>query len=92
MGSHVTNTPDVITYFGVVSRDSVHIALIMAVSHDLEVKAADILSAYVMVPNGEFGGDAGKFAIIVRVLYSQRSVGALYGVHLAQYLSELGCK
>ena len=49
----------------------------MAALHGLEVKAADALNAYVMAPDHEkrwteldpeFGDDAGKLAIIVRVL------------------------
>ena len=37
---------DVITYSSVVTRETVCIALIMAGFHDLEVKAADALNAY----------------------------------------------
>ena len=58
-----------------VSRDSVCIAFIMAVSHDQEVRAANILNAYMMSPKREkiwtalgpeFGDDAGKSAIIIK--------------------------
>ena len=34
-------------------RETMHITLTMAVLHDLEVKAADVLNAYVMAPNRE---------------------------------------
>ena len=59
----------------------------------LEVRVADVLNAYVMAPNRkkmwrvsspEFGDNAGKSAIIVRVLYSLKSVGASFRAHLAQ--------
>ena len=36
-----------------VTRKTVYIALTLAVSHDLEVKEADVLNACVMVPNIE---------------------------------------
>ena len=49
---HMTHTPDTSTYSIVVTRKTVHIALIMEVLHDLEVKAADILNTYVKAPIG----------------------------------------
>ena len=49
----MTNTLDTITYSSVVTRETAHIALTMMVSYDLEVKAADVLNAFVMTPNGE---------------------------------------
>ena len=73
-GGHLTHTPDVITYFSVVTRKTVCIALTMVAFHELEVKAAVVLNAYVMAPNREkmwtglcqeFGDDAGESAIIV---------------------------
>ena len=50
---HVTHTPDSITYSNVVTRETVCIALTVTALHDLEVKATDILNAYVMAPNRE---------------------------------------
>ena len=49
----MTHTPDTITYSSVVMRETVCIALTMVALHDLEVKAADVLNAYVMEPNHE---------------------------------------
>ena len=43
---HTTHTPDVITWSIVVTREIVCIALIIAVLHDLEVKAADVLDRF----------------------------------------------
>ena len=45
--------PESITYAGVVSRDSVRIALTISALHDLEVKAADIMNSYLCSPNAE---------------------------------------
>ena len=50
-GGHMTHRPDTITYSSVVTRETVCISLTMAVLHDLNVKAADVLNAYVMTPN-----------------------------------------
>ena len=76
-------------------RETVCIALTMAVLHDLEVKAADVLNAYVMAPNHEkiwsvlgpeFGDDACKSAVIVRALYGLKSAGVSFRAYLAQYM------
>ena len=71
------HTLDAITYSNVVTRETVHIALTMTASHNLEVKAAEILNAYVMAHNREkiwtvlgpaFGDNADNSTIIVRSL------------------------
>ena len=89
----MTHTPDTITYSSVVTRETVCIALTMAALHDLEVKAANVLNAYVTAPNHEkiwtvlgpeFGDDAGKSAVLVRALYGFKSAGASFMAHLAQ--------
>ena len=58
------------------------IVLTMAALHDLEVKAADVLNAYVMAPNSkkiwtvlgpEFGEDDSKSVITIRALYNLRA-------------------
>ena len=63
-------------------------------SHDLVVKTADKLNAYVMTSNREmdstFWDDAGKSAIIVRGVYVLKRMGALFKVHLTQCMQELG--
>ena len=43
----MTHTSNTITYSSVVTRETVHITLTMVALHNLEVKAADILNAYV---------------------------------------------
>ena len=45
-GVHMTHTPIVITYSSVDTRDSVFIASTMTVLHDLDVKAADVLTSW----------------------------------------------
>ena len=98
---HMTYMPDVITYSCVGTRETVHIPFTMAASHDLEIKAADVLNTYVTAPNREkiwtvigleFRDDAGKSAIIVRALYSLKNAGASFRAHLAQCMQEQGCK
>ena len=87
-GDHMTNTPDTLMYSCVVMRKTVCIALTVAVLHDLEVKAADVLNAYVTAPNNEkiwtllspeFGDDAGKSTIIARVVFGLKSANASFG-------------
>jgi len=61
-----------------ISRETVRIALLLAALNDLEVKAADIMNAYITAPveekiwtilGPEFGADQGKKATIVRAIY-----------------------
>ena len=68
VGGHMIHAPDVTTYSSMVTRMMIYIALTMAVSHDLEIKTADVLNANVTAPNREktwtvlgpeFGCDAG---------------------------------
>jgi hypothetical protein len=98
-GGHTTETPASITYAGVVSRESVRIALTLAALNDLEVKTADIENAYLTAPVGEriwcrlgseFGSDSGKKALIVRALYGLKSAGASFRNHLADCMRHLG--
>ena len=46
----MTETPAVLTYVSVVSRDIVHIALTIATLNDLQVKASDVQNAFLMAP------------------------------------------
>jgi hypothetical protein len=97
-GGHVTDTPSVLTYASVVTRESVRIALLIAALNDMSVLGADILNAYLNAPTtekiwtvlgAEWGSDAGKHAIIVRALYGLKSSGAAWSNHLASYLRSL---
>ena len=49
-GGHMTETPKCMTYLSVVACDSVHIALTLASLNGLEVKAGDIMNAYITAP------------------------------------------
>ena len=91
----MTHMPDTITYSSVVAREIVT----MVALHDLEVKTAEVLKAFVMASNHEkiwtilgpeFEDDAGKSVIIVGVLYGLKSVGALFRAHLAQCIRNWG--
>ena len=45
-GGHTTDPPYSITYYSVVSRDSVRIEFTLAALNNLEIRAADIGNAY----------------------------------------------
>ena len=71
----------------------------IAALNDLEVKAGDVLNAYLTTTNSEkiwtllgpeWGPDQGKRAILVRALYGLKSAGALFHSHLATCMHELG--
>jgi hypothetical protein len=88
----MTGAPTIMTYASIVSCETIRIALTIAALNDLEVKAADILNAYISAPIKEkvwcalgpkFGPDAGKSAILVRALYGLKSTGAAFHAHLA---------
>jgi len=98
-GGHMTETPKCMTYSSVVARDTVRIALTLAALNGLEVKAGDVMNAYITAPieekvwtvlGPEFGDDAGKAAIIVRALYGLKSAGACFRKHLASCMRHLG--
>jgi hypothetical protein len=86
-GGHNTKAPATITYVSVVSRKTMCIALMLAALNDLQVKAGDVLNAYITAPvkekvwtilGPEFGNDAGKGAIIVCALYGLKSAGEVF--------------
>ena len=98
-GGHMTDTPAVMTYASVVSRDTVRIALTLAGLHDLEVKTSDVKNAFLTAPceeriwtilGPEFGPDAGKKALIVRALYGLKSAGASFGRHISDCMRHMG--
>ncbi len=98
-GGHKTKAPATITYASVVSRETMRIALMLAALNDLQVKAGDVLNAYIIAPvkekvwtilGPEFGNDSGKSAIIVRALYGLKSAGAAFQAHLASFMRQMG--
>jgi hypothetical protein len=98
-GGHMTGAPMIMTYTSVVSCETVCIALTLATLNDLEVKAADILNAYISAPikekvwcvlDPEFGSNAGKSAIIIHILYGLKSAGKAFHAHLVDCMQKLG--
>ena len=97
---HKTPTPEQSTYAGVVSRESVRIALTYAALNNINVAAADIKNAYLQAPSsekhyivcgGEFGlENIGKKALIRRALYGGKSSGADFWKHLRTCMDHLG--
>ena len=95
----VKDTPAVVTYTSVVSRDTVRIAYTITALVDIEVKASDFMNAFITVPcsekiwttiGQEFGDVVGKKAIIVRALYGLKSAGASFGNHIVDCMRLLG--
>lgn len=97
-------TPDPLTsgYAGVVSRESVRIALTYAALNGLDVWAADIQNAYLQAPSSEkhyvicgpeFGlENVGKVALIKRALYGGKVAGRDFWLHLRSCMEHLGFK
>ena len=89
-------------YAGVVSRESVRIALTYAALNGLQVFSADIRNAYLQAPSSqkeyiicgpEFGlENVGKVALIRRALYGGKSAGRDFRNHLRQCMHFLNFK
>ena len=95
----MTKAPATLTYASVVSRETVCIALLVAVLNDIDIWATDVLNAYITMPchekiwttlGKEFGDDCGQKAIIVQALYGLKSSGAASRAHLAGCLHKMG--
>ena len=92
LDGHKCPDPEGSTYAGVVSRESVRIALKYAALNGLDVYAADIRNAYLQAPSSqkdyivcgpEFGlENEGKVALIHRALYGGKSAGRDFRNHL----------
>ena len=98
-GGHMTETPKCMTYSIFAGRETVRIALTIAALNYLQVKAGDVMNAYVTAPcsekiwtvlGKEFGTDQGKKAIIVRAIYGLKSSGAAFHAHLADCMRSMG--
>ena len=83
----MTETAVSLTYSTVVSRDSVHIILMIAALNGLEISSCDIQNAYLTAPcrekiyfitGPELGSDQGKIMIVQRALYGFKSSGAAF--------------
>ena len=101
LDGHRTPDPDGSTYAGVVSRESIRVALTYAALNNLNICAGDILNAYLQAPSSEqyyipkcgieFGiENEGKRAKIVRALYGGKSSGRDFRNHLRSCMTHLG--
>ena len=98
-GCMVKDTPAVVPYASVVSRETVRIELTITALNDLEVKASNIMNAFLTAPcakkmwttlGPEYGDDVGKKAIIVQALYGLKLEGARFGNHIVECMCLLG--
>jgi hypothetical protein len=99
LDGHKTPDPIGSTYAGVVSRESVRIALTYAALNGLDVTAADIRNAYLQAPSSqkdyiicgpEFGlENVGKKALITRALYGGKAAGKDFRNHLRSCMRHL---
>ena len=102
LDGHKTPDPIGSTYAGVVSRESVRIALTYAVLNDLDVFAADIRNAYLQAPSSqkdyiicgpEFGvKNIGRMALIHHALYGGKAAGRDFRNHLRSCMEFLNFK
>ena len=100
LDGHKQADPEGSTYAGVVSKESVRIALTYAALNGLNVCAADIRNAYLQAPSSnkdfiicgpEFGlENVGKVALIHRALYGGKSAGRDFRNHLRSCMHFLG--
>ena len=102
LDGHKTAKPDGSTYAGVVSRESVRIALTYAALNSLQVIGADVRNAYLQAPSSqrdyivcgaEFGlENIGKKALIRRALYGGKAAGRDFRNHLRECMHHLKFK
>jgi hypothetical protein len=95
---HKTPDPTTSSYAGVVSRESVRIALTYAAMMGMDVFAADIQNAYLQAPSSEkhfvicgpeFGlENVGRVALIRRALYGGKVAGRDFWHHLRSCMKE----
>ena len=102
LDGHKTLDPVGSTYAGIVSRESVHIALTYAALNDLDGFAADIQNAYLQAPSSqkdyiicgpEFGVEnIRQMALIHRALYGGKAAGRDFRNHLCLCMEFLNFK
>jgi Reverse transcriptase (RNA-dependent DNA polymerase) len=92
-GGHTTAPPNSITYASMVSRESVHIAFLLAALNGLDMLAAcmnaDCLEKVYMTCGPEFGHLNGWIGVIIKALYGLHSSGYAWRTHLAATLHSL---
>jgi len=102
LDGHKTPDIDGSSYAGVVSRESVRIALTYAALNEVDLMAADIRNAYLQAPTSqkhfivcgpEFGiENVGKRALVHRALYGGKTAGRDFRNHLRSCMDFLGFK
>ena len=102
LDGHKTPPPEGSTYAGVMSWESMRIALTYAALNSVDVFAADIRNAYLQAPTSEkhyiicgseFGlENVGKIAIIRRALYGGKAAGRDFRNHLRSCMTHLNFK
>ena len=102
LDGHKTEKSDISTYAGVVSRESIRIALTYASLNKLQVYAADIQNAYLQAPSSqkhyiecgaEFGKEnIGRKALIKRTLYGGKTAGRDFHNHLRECMQHIHFK
>ena len=100
--SHQTTNPKTSCYTGVVSHESIRIALAYAALHKIDVKAADIQNAYLQSPSSEknfiyWGEDfglehVGSVALMRRALYGGKAAGRDFWHHPRSCMEHLQFK
>ena len=100
-GGHTTDSPELLTYYRVVSRYSVRIAFTIAALNNIDIWARDIGNAdlnekfrdkiWTKIVT-DFGNDKEKFMIVVRTLNGLKSSGAVWRAMIAKTLLDLGYK
>ena len=99
---HLTPDPVNSIYAGVVSRETVQIALTYAALHGIDLWAAHVFNAFVQVPTTEkyhiecgpeFGYETiGKRAVVTRALYGIKSSARTVRNHLRDCMDNMGFK
>ncbi len=97
---HKTDPPAMLTYSSVVSRESVHIAFLIAALNDLDILATDIGNAYInanvrekvyFIAGDEFGASKkGKRVVIIKALHGLKTSGAAWRAHFTETLHGMG--
>ena len=95
-GGRLTDPPEYITYSSVVSRETAHIAFLIAALNGLDICAADIGNTYLnadckeriwVKASKEFRADEGKPMIIIKILYGLKSSGAAWVIKALDFIS-----
>ena len=95
----MTETPAVMTYASIVSRETVQIVLMIAALNDLKVKASNVQNTYLTAPceekiytrlGKEFRVDKDKITVIVYALYGLKLTGASFCKHISDCMRTMG--